>query len=163
MRAAEPRRAVPMKLQRDLALKLVADLMRKLGMLPPEAEPSFQLDHAPALALRAVDEATGEHVPHQHDPAYLVWLTKEAHAAKTFGTGATTRGADAGDIAHSRRLSAKEIEFRARLLARDTGVEPPEPKRRKAKIAQRPKRPPRQQRSASTIPEKLAITYQRDR
>ena len=156
----EPRRAVPMKLQRDLALKLVADLMRKLGMIPADADPSFQLDHTPALALRAVDPVTAEHIPHQHDPEYLVWLTKEAHAAKTFGTGATTRGADAGDIAHGRRLTDKEVAFRARLLARDTGAEPPEPKRRKAQIAQRPKKPTRQQHSATRIPAKLTEFHQ---
>lgn len=124
----EPRRAVPMRLQRDLALKLCADLMRKLGMIPVEVDPAFELDHVPALALRPVD-ANGHHVPHQHDPAHLVWMTKEAHAAKTFGTGATTRGADAGDIAHARRLTAKEAEFRARLLAKDRG-DPPPPSRK---------------------------------
>ena len=124
----EPRRAVPMKLQRDLALKLCADLMKKLGMIPVEVTPAFELDHVPALALRDISPS-GEHIPHQHDPAHLVWMTKEAHAAKTFGTGATTRGADAGDIAHDRRLTEKENEFRRRLMAKDRG-EPPPPSRK---------------------------------
>lgn len=145
---AEKRRAVPMKLQRDLALKLCADLMRQAGMVPVEVTPRFDLDHVPALALRDFDPATGEHRPHQHDPAHLVWMTKEAHAAKTFGNGATTRGADAGDIAHHRRLSAKEMQFRARLLAKDHGTEPPEPKR-KHKIPRPPKRQAKPQRTAT--------------
>jgi hypothetical protein len=150
---AEKRRAVPMKLQRDLALKLCADLMRQAGMVPVEVTPKFELDHVPALALRDFDPATGEHRPHQHDPAHLVWMTKEAHAAKTFGNGATTRGADAGDIAHHRRLSAKEMEFRARLLAKEHGTEPPAEKRKKP-FGQRPK-PPRKPQNSTRRPDKF--------
>ena len=67
-RSAEPRRAVPMRLQRDKALELCADLMRKLGMVAVDAEVAFELDHDPALVLRPVDPATGHHIPHQHDP-----------------------------------------------------------------------------------------------
>ncbi|KQT08497.1 hypothetical protein ASG40_11490 [Methylobacterium sp. Leaf399] len=121
-----------MKVQRDCALALCASLMRKLGMIPVEVTPQFELDHVPALALREIDPVTGQHRPHQHDPAHLVWMRKEAHAAKTFGTGATTRGADAGDIAHNRRLTAKEEAFRSRLLAKTTGapLPPVKPKHR---------------------------------
>lgn len=152
----EPRRAVPMRVQRDLALKLAGDLMKKLGMIPVEISPAFELDHVPALALRAIGP-NGQHVPHQHDPAHLVWMTKEAHAAKTFGTGATTRGADAGDIAHFRRLGAKELAFQARLMARDAGEEFPATKR-KATIPARPKKDRPQQNSATRPLSKPPVT-----
>ncbi|TDR90344.1 hypothetical protein [Enterovirga rhinocerotis] len=116
-RPAEPRRKVPMKIQLWAALY-------QLGLEPTDAE----LDHFPALALRPIDPVTGEHQPHQHDPRALIWRSKADHRAKTFGTGATTRGADAGEIAHTRRLTKKEAEFQARLLAKDVG-ETPEPRR----------------------------------
>lgn len=151
----EPRRTVPMRVQRDAALALCADLMRKLGMIPVEVTPQFELDHVPALALRAVDPATGKHVPHQHDPAHLVWMTKEAHAAKTFGTGATTRGADAGDIAHGRRLTKKHQEFCANLLRKEAG-EPKPP----GSIRTRPRKPAEPQRRATSRVTKLDIAYQ---
>lgn len=122
-RSAEPRRAVPMRLQRDKALELCADLMRKLGMVAVDAEVAFELDHDPALVLRPVDPETGQHIPHQHDPRHLVWMTKEAHDRKTNGRGGerrvTTLGSDKHLAAKLDRLSDGEREFRARLLSRD--------------------------------------------
>lgn len=109
-RPAEPRRAVPMKLQRDLALQLVADLMRKLGMVPVDVLVEFELDHTPALCLRQVDPTTGEHIPHQHDPSCLIWRTKEAHAVKTHGPGGEKRITTAGSDGHSRRKADRLAE-----------------------------------------------------
>ncbi len=139
-RSAEPRRAVPMKLQRDKALELCADLMRKLGMVAVDAEVAFELDHDPALVLRPVDPATGHHIPHQHDPRGLVWMTKEAHDRKTNGRGGerrvTTLGSDKHLAAKLDRLSDDEREFRARCLARDPG-EPRQAKRPQQRLKRR--------------------------
>lgn len=120
-RPAEPRRAVPMKTQRDLALQLAADLMRKLGMVPVDVPVEFELDHTPALCLRDIDPVTGQHIPHQHDPSCLIWRTKEAHAVKTHGPGGERRITTAGSDRHSRdkadRLAEAEAATERRRLA----------------------------------------------
>ena len=122
-RAAEPRRAVPMRLQRDKALELAASLMRKLGLVPVDAEVAFELDHDPALCLRPVDPANGQHIPHQHDPSCLIWRTKEAHARKTRGTGATTAGSDVGEDRKTRQLVKARVE-RGEVKADDPSIAP---------------------------------------
>lgn len=116
-RDAEPRRAVPMKLQRDKALELCAELMRKLGMVAVDAEVAFELDHDPALVLRPVDPATGQHIPHQHDPRGLVWMTKEAHDRKTNGRGGERRVTTLGSDKHEAARIARLAEKQARSIA----------------------------------------------
>ena len=110
-----------MKLQRDKALELCADLMRKLGLVAVDAEVAFELDHDPALVLRPVDPATGQHIPHQHDPKCLIWRTREAHDRKTNGPGGerrvTTAGSDKHTAAKLDRLTEQQAELRARMLA----------------------------------------------
>lgn len=114
---AEPRRAVPVKVQLAVAKRQLAELMRAKGF---EVE-RLELDHDPALARRNIDPDTGEHIPHQHDAAYLVWRPAGEHAVKTRGSGATTRGSDIGEITHERHVTASEAEFRARILSRQAG------------------------------------------
>jgi hypothetical protein len=122
---AQPRRTVPMRIQRDAALDLCATLMKRLGMVPVDMDVKFELDHDPALKLRAVNPETGEHVPHQHDRRYLVWLTKEAHAEKTTGrrgvSDLSLRDGDQGKIAKVARLLTEGEEFRSRLLRKEAG------------------------------------------
>lgn len=129
-RPAEPRRAVPMRVQRDLALQLAADLMRKLGMVPVDVPVEFELDHTPALCLREVDPTTGEHIPHQHDPSCLIWRTKEAHAVKTHGPGGEKRITTAGSDQHAwrkaGRLAENEAQRRKLDRAADLLWSPPE-------------------------------------
>ncbi len=128
---AEIRRAVPMRIQRDLALQLVADLMRKLGMVPVDVPVEFELDHTPALCLREIDPVTGEHIPHQHDPSCLIWRTKEAHAVKTHGPGGEKRITTAGSDGHSRRkadrLAEADAEHRLAVAKASESMTEPEP------------------------------------
>ncbi|KMO34279.1 hypothetical protein [Methylobacterium aquaticum] len=138
------RRAVPMKVQRDAALDLCAELMRKLGMIPVEVETvEWQLDHNPALALRPIDPVTGEHQPHQHSRKHLVWMTKAAHREKTTGRRGTSdlslRDGDQGKIAKVDRLQEQQAEFRERLLAK--GEPRDQPERSEKRSTKWPKRP----------------------
>lgn len=139
---AEKRRAIPMKIQRDVALDLCRDLMRKLGMVEVDATIEFDLDHDPALQLRAIDPATGKHLPDQHDPAFLVWRPRQQHRVKTTGRAGTSKLAmingDAQKIAKNRQRAKKQAE---REATRAALPEPP-PGRMKAKPPSRwPKRP----------------------
>lgn len=145
---AEKRRAVPLAVQRDVALDLCRDLMRKLGMVEVDATIEFELDHDPALQLRAIDPATGKHLPDQHDPAFLVWRTRQDHRAKTTGRAGESKLAmvngDAQKIAKNRQRAKKQAE---REAARAALPEPP-PGRMKAKPPSRwPKRPLRSRNS----------------
>lgn len=111
----------------------------QLGFEPHEVE----LDHDPALALRPIDPETGDTIPPANDPRYLVFRPKAEHAMKTTGRRGESRLADQanGDTpraAKLNRISAKQAEFRARLLAKTEGREPPQPARRKHKIQSRP-------------------------
>lgn len=130
-RRAEPRRAVPLAKQLEASKRQIADLMQKLGMVPVSEPVELQLDHDPALGLRDVDQATGEHSPHQHDPQYLVWRPKPRHAEKTHGRGATTAGSDVGEMRKTRQLVTARIE-RGEIEADDPSIAPwaPKPDRR---------------------------------
>lgn len=104
------RRAVPMKLQRNAALALCAELMVKLGL---EQVDAWQLDHDPALGLRPVNDAGTDYEPAQHDPRFLVWRPIRQHAEKTNGRAlGTSRHArrvegDKQRIAKAKRLEEK--------------------------------------------------------
>lgn len=146
---AEKRRAIPMKVQRDVALDLCRDLMRKLGLVEVDATIEFELDHDPALQLRAIDPATGKHQPDQHDPAFLVWRPRQEHRVKTTGRAGTSKLAmvdgDQQKIAKNRRREKKRAESES---ARAELPEPP-PGRMKAKPPSR--WPKRQMRSRSSF------------
>lgn len=148
---AEPRRAVSMKLQRDLALAQLADAMRALGLIPVDASPEFELDHDPALCLRPVDPETGKHIPPQHEPSCLIWRTKEAHDRKTNGPGGerriTTLGSDKHTKSRVDRLSEAHAETQRKLLSIEPKVPKPPGKIRSARFA-----PPKDKRRPATDP-----------
>lgn len=117
-----PRRQIPLAVKLEVAL-------RALGLKESEIDWS----HEPALQLRAYDRH--DYSPAQHDPAFIFIRRKAAHAEITFKDNGTGRG-DLTAIAHSKRLTKKEEEFRRRLLAKDTG----EPVRETRRKRQWPKR-----------------------
>lgn len=102
-----PRRPLPLSVKLAVAL-------RELGVKETEIDWS----HEPALQLRAYDER--DYSPAQHDPAFLFIRRKAEHAAITFKDNGTGRG-DLTAIAHVKRVSRKQEEFRRRMLAKDTG------------------------------------------
>lgn len=157
---AEPRRAVPMKVQRDLALAQLADAMRKLGLVPVDAAPEFELDHDPALCLRPVDPETGKHIPPQHEPSCLIWRTKEAHDRKTNGPGGERRITTAGSDKHLKvkldRLSEAHVETRQKLLSVEPRAPKPPGKIRSAGFA-----PPKDRRRPATAPLEKALPRRR--
>lgn len=140
------RRVVPMKVQRDVALAQLSALMRAKGF---EVD-TFELDHDPALGLRPVDPVTGEHTPHQHDPAALVWRPKAEHKRKTTGRRGESKlslsyDGDQSRIAKADRLEESTEEFRRRLLAKEPGQQ----RQRVGSIPARPRRPVPPQHSAT--------------
>lgn len=110
----------------------------QLGYEPHELD----LDHHPPLALRDYDEVAGDTIPPHDDPRYLVWRPKPEHAVKTFGPGGekrvTSAGGDLHAIAHARRLSKAQDEFRAAILRKETGEPKPLSKWPTRKFQSRP-------------------------
>lgn len=120
------RRAIPLK------VKLASALLQSLrddgsGWLVPvipreEAKTlsadavlaRFEFDHIHPVALGGDDH-----------PSNLTPLPKDEHRIKTAKI-------DIPRIAKVKRLSKKETDFRSRLLAKDGGEVPPDPKRKKA-------------------------------
>jgi hypothetical protein len=159
-RRAEPRRPVPLAKQVEASKRQIADLMRRLGMVEVPEPVELELDHDPALGLRDVDPATGQHIPHQHDDRFLVWRPKQTHAGKTRGTGATTAGSDVGEMRKTRQLVKARVE-RGEVEADDPSIAPwaPSPNARPAlkqtiRSAGFPRREPKP--STCRTPEKLA-------
>lgn len=95
-----------------LGIKLQAALLQ-LGLDPKTAE----LDHDPALGLRPFSTVTGEYIPAENDPRYLVWRDPVGHRKKTSGTKATSAGSDVHLIAKSKRLVRKQAAHKAKLIA----------------------------------------------
>ena len=93
-----------------LGVKLRAALLQ-LGLDPKTAE----LDHDPALGLRPFSTVTGEYIPAENDPRYLVWRDPVGHRKKTSGTKATSAGSDVHLIAKSKRIRRKQEVHDARM------------------------------------------------
>ena len=93
-----------------LGVKLRAALLQ-LGLDPKTAE----LDHDPALGLRPFSTVTGEYIPAENDPRYLVWRDPVAHRKKTSGTKATSADSDVHLIAKSKRIVRKQEAHHARM------------------------------------------------
>lgn len=117
------RKPVPIKVQRDVALRQLGELMRSLGF----EVATLELDHDPALELRPAED--GEHVPHQHDPSCLVWRPKAEHRDKTHGRkrGESELSREPGDrqkINKAKRLASHHEDFRRRLFIKPGDTEP---------------------------------------
>lgn len=130
---AEPRRTPPLSVKLEAALNQLEAAMRKLGMIPVECTvPDWQLDHDPALALRAVDDA-GAHQPHQHDVRFLVWRPRVEHAVKTTGrrgeSDLSIRDGDQGRIAKVKRRDRKRAAEQAEASAPASPLKPAKSKR----------------------------------
>ena len=105
----------------SLGVKLEAALIA-LGLDPKATD----FDHTPPIAMRPIDEATGDTIPPQLDPRYIVPRSRAGHRAKTFGDHVPLSG-DVQRIAKMKRAADAESAFRERLLAKDAG-EPAPPK-----------------------------------
>jgi hypothetical protein len=158
--AVEPRRTPPLSVQLAVAKRQLADLMRRLEMIPVEvSHVEWELDHEPALGLRDVDPHTGRHQPHQHDASYLIWRPKVSHDVKTRGRGATTAGSDVGEMRKTRQLVRARVE-RGEIQPEDPSIAPwaPNPHTRapmKREVRSAGFRPPKPKPSPCRTPDKL--------
>ncbi len=134
MRAADFRKGIPVGVKLKAALKAA-------GFTDDEIENGeIQFDHAPALALRGLDQY-GEIYPPANDWRFLRPMRKADHDLKTRGTGATTAGSDVGVAAKLKRVAKDPPggeEFRRKLLAVKAGEPPAPTKRPKQKWGSRP-------------------------
>lgn len=135
--AREHRKPIPLGVKLKAALALA-------GFTEDEIETpgAIEYDHAPALALRVVDEETGELVPPANDWRCIRPRRKADHRAKTCGRKGekrvTSYGSDIHAVAKCPRLAKKEAEFRQRLLAKDEGEPRRTPQRPGRKLQSRP-------------------------
>lgn len=86
-----------------------------------------EFDHVPALQLRCWDPEAEDTVPPANDEGHIFAKHVDCHAAKTFGSKASKRGADVTEIARTKRIAKDTEEFRRRMLAKgdpDAAVEP---------------------------------------
>lgn len=101
-----------------------------------------RFDHAPPLVMREWDDVARDTIPAANDPDFIQMLLVDEDKVKTFGRGGekriSTADGDIGKIAKMRRNAKREAEFRARLLAKATGAEPPAPTKRKRDWPTRP-------------------------
>ena len=110
-----------------MAVKLAAAL-HALGLDPADTE----FDHDPSLGMRPIDEATGDTIPPANDFRYIVPRDRGSHKAKTFGSHIPLSG-DVQKIKKLDRIEKDQAAFRDRLLAKETGADPPAKKHRWAK------------------------------
>jgi hypothetical protein len=131
---AETRRALaPNRRRMPLSVKL-ASALHALGLDPANVD----FDHDPAISLRPIDPATGDTIPPQLDPRYIVPRSRADHARKTFGDSKPLSG-DVSLAAKVKRVEAKRADFRHRLLAKaDPDMVATAPKRRLRAIPSRP-------------------------
>ncbi|WFU52191.1 hypothetical protein QA639_21015 [Bradyrhizobium pachyrhizi] len=91
-----------------------------------------EFDHIPAVQLRCWDPEAKDTVPPSNDEGHIFAKHVDCHAAKTFGSKASKRGADVTEIARTKRIAKDTEEFRRRMLAKvDPDVEMPREKRPK--------------------------------
>lgn len=135
IRTRDVRKKIPL----SSAIEAYRVALAKALNLPLDTK--FELDHDPALCLREYDAETGDFIPHQNDPNFIVVLTEEDHFTKTFGNGATTAGSDIQKRAHGRRIRADEADHAQAMNAKAGLCEPPQrkPSRLKARGFEKPK------------------------
>lgn len=137
---AESRRTPPLFVKLAAALNQLEAAMRKLGMIPVECTvPEWQFDHDPALGLRAVNESTGAHQPHQHDVRFLVWRPRVEHTVKTTGRrGASDLSLRDGDQAKIAKVKRRDRKRAAEKAATSAPACPPKPAKPKRSMRGRP-------------------------
>lgn len=147
-REAEKRRTPPLEVRLQVALRQLVEAWRAMGRLEPHEPVRLELDHIPALVLRAVDPTTGHHIPHQHDPDALAYKTVAEHKLKTHGNGATNRGSDRGEAIKTRHLEEKRLAREAKAAEAAKLISPNSPNNHNSDIAEfaelpnsKPKRP----------------------
>lgn len=92
-----------------------------------------EFDHVPAIQLRIWCEETRDTVPPSNDESSIFAKHDDCHAAKTFGTKATKRGADVTEIARTKRIAKDTEDFRRKMLAKTDPDAAPEPERKPKK------------------------------
>lgn len=130
------RKAIPVLVKLQVVLRqdsLCATCRERLGKLD-----DVQFDHVPAVQLRCWDPEAKDTIPPSNDVEHIFAKHIDCHAAKTFGSKASKRGADVTEIARTKRISKETEAFRQRILAKsDPEVEPP-PDRKKTRWPKRP-------------------------
>jgi hypothetical protein len=97
-----------------------------------------QFDHIPAVQLRIWDPEVKDTIPPSNDEGHIFAKHTDCHAAKTFGSKASKRGADVTEIARTKRIAKETEAFRRRMLAKsEPDVEIEQPKRTKKKWPKR--------------------------
>jgi hypothetical protein len=118
-RTSDVRRAIPVAVENVVLRRTVLELMG----LPTNTR--LDLDHMPALALRMWDPNAGDFIPGQHDPNFIMVLTKAGHRAKTSGRKgekrSTSYGSDVHAIAKLDRLTPTQKDFQRKVLRRPCG------------------------------------------
>lgn len=131
--AVQHRKAIPLGVKLKAALAAAGFSEAEI-----EAPGGIEFDHCPALALRVVDEETGDLVPAANDWRFIRPLRKADHRAKTCGRRGerrvTSAGSDQHAVAKVRRISADVEESRRRMLAKEAG----EPREKRSRIPSRP-------------------------
>jgi hypothetical protein len=135
------RKAIPDKLKLKVVIRQgggCAACPEKLGKLE-----DTQFDHIPAVQLRCWDPEAKDTIPPSNDEEHIFAKHVDCHAAKTFGSKASKRGADVTEIARTKRIAKETEEFRRRMLSRlidDPASEQERPKKRKWPSRPFPKR-----------------------
>lgn len=121
-RTSDHRKAIPTKIKVQVLINQArcAACGEHLGTLA-----NTEFDHRPALVLREWDEKAGDYVPPQLDPNYIEVIHVDCHQFRTTGKRGektvTTRGSDVGEAARIDSISAKQAEFRRRILRKRPG------------------------------------------
>lgn len=130
------RKAIPDLVKLKVVLRqdsLCASCRERLGKLE-----DTQFDHVPALQLRCWDPEAKDTIPPSNDVEHIFAKHTDCHAAKTFGSKASKRGADVTEIARTKRIAEDTEAFRKRMLAKgDPEAEPP-PERPKKQWPKKP-------------------------
>ncbi|ARQ95276.1 hypothetical protein [Bradyrhizobium phage BDU-MI-1] len=130
------RKAIPDLVKLKVVLKqnsLCPTCSERLGKLE-----DVEFDHVPALQLRCWDPEAKNTIPPANDVDHIFAKHIDCHAAKTFGSKASKRGADVTEIARTKRIARETEAFRQRMLAKGDPDAEPTPDRKKTRWPKRP-------------------------
>jgi hypothetical protein len=125
------RKAIPVTVKLQVVIRqhsLCAKCGERLGKLD-----DTQFDHVPAVQLRCWDPEAKDTIPPANDVDSIFAKHTDCHAAKTFGSKASKRGADVTEIARTKRIAKETEAFRQRILAKgdaNASVQEQKPKKR---------------------------------